>query len=200
VDATRKDRVAYAGFTASNQGDKSPGGQLSIEKSTLIGTVHTVSMELASNTIFLAQTAHRAAPVDVVRRQDGCVRFSYVPDGSRTPRLYNCQPARGNTSELVEPHFTSLRYGDPGYCQLLQRSPVKARQEGDNGADFRQGIDYNVEFQQAKNEAAIRQGADDEAEMGAYHDLFQPQRETNLRMRLGEYLRFTMEPGIIYVT
>jgi hypothetical protein len=200
VDATRKDRVAYAGFTVSNQGDRSPGGQLSIENSTLIGTVHTVSMELASNTIFLAQAAHRAAPVDVVRRQDGCVRFSYVPDGSRTPRLYNCQPTRGNTSELVEPHFTSLRYGDPGYCQLLQRSPVKARQEGDSGADFRQGIDYNVEFQQAKNEAAIRQGADDEAEMGAYHDLFQPQRETNLRMRLGEYLRFTMEPGIIYVT
>jgi hypothetical protein len=93
-----------------------------------------------------------------------------------------------------------LRYSDPGYCQLLQRSPVKARQEGDSGAEFRQGIDYNAEFQQAKNEAAIRQGADDEAEMGAFHDLFQSQRETNLRMRLAEYLRFTMEPGIIYVT
>jgi hypothetical protein len=203
VDATGKDRLAYAGSTrssASSPGDGSPGGQLSIENSTLIGRVHTVSMELASNTIFLAQAPGRAAPVDVVRRQDGCVRFSYVPDGSRTPRRYNCQPAKGNTSQLVEPQFTSLRYGDPGYCQLLQRSSVKPRQEGDSEAGFRQGIDYKVEFLQAKNEAAIRQGADDEAEMGAFHDLFQPQRETNLRLRLGEYLRFTMEAGIIYLT
>ncbi len=129
------------------------------------------------------------------------MRFSYVPDGSRTPRHYNCQPAKGTPSECVEPTFTSLRYGDPGYCQLLQRSPVKARQESaDDMANFRQGIDYIVEFQQAKSEAAIREGADDEAEMGAFHDLFQPQRETNLRMRLAEYLRFTLEPGIIYVT
>ena len=34
----------------------------------------------------------------------------------------------------------------------------------------------------------------------AYHDLFQPQRETNLRVRLNEYLRLGLEAGIIYVT
>ena len=193
VDATRKDSIAYGGYD-----DRSPGGQLSIENSTVIGRVYTVLLELASNTVFLAKGA---APVDVRKRQEGCVRFSYVPDGSRTPRHYNCQPVKGTPSECVEPTFTSLRYGDPSYCQLLQRSPVKARQESaDDQADFRLGIDYIVEFQQAKSEAAIREGADDEAEMGAFHDLFQPQRETNLRMRLAEYLRFTLEPGIIYVT
>jgi hypothetical protein len=31
--------------------------------------------------------------------------------------------------------------------------------------------------------------------MGAFHDLFQPQRETNLNVRLEEYLRFGLEAG-----
>ena len=43
-------------------------------------------------------------------------------------------------------------------------------------------------------------GADDEAEMGAFHDLFQPQRESNVRTRLREYLRFGLEAGIFYST
>jgi hypothetical protein len=46
----------------------------------------------------------------------------------------------------------------------------------------------------------IRTGADDEAEMGAFHDLFQPQRESNLRTRLDEYLRFGLEAGVFYET
>jgi hypothetical protein len=36
--------------------------------------------------------------------------------------------------------------------------------------------------------------------MGAFHDLMQPQRETNLRIRLEEYLPFGLVPGLIYVT
>jgi hypothetical protein len=71
----------------------------------------------------------------------------------------------------VRPVFTSLRYGDAGYCQLSLLCS-----------------------------AAIRQGADDEAEMGAFHNLFQPQRESNLRARLDEYLRFGLEAGIFYAS
>ena len=69
------------------------------------------------------------------------------------------------------PAFTSLRYADPGYCQLRRSVPE-----------------------------SIRAGADDEAEMGAFHDLFQPQRESNVRTRLDEYLRFGLEAGIFYQT
>jgi hypothetical protein len=36
--------------------------------------------------------------------------------------------------------------------------------------------------------------------MGAYHLLRQPFRETNLRVRLDEYLPFGLEPGIVHVT
>ena len=71
----------------------------------------------------------------------------------------------------MRPQFTSLRYGDPGYGQLALHCAVE-----------------------------IRTGADNEAEMGALHTLYQPQRETNLRVRLEEYLRFGLEAGIFYVT
>ena len=46
----------------------------------------------------------------------------------------------------------------------------------------------------------IRSGAEDEAEMGAFRSLYQPQRESNLRVRLEEYLRFGLEAGIIFAT
>jgi hypothetical protein len=105
------------------------------------------------------------------RRQTGCVRFSYLPLESEAPRRYRCRPENEAEAARVRPQFTSRGYGDPGYAQLSQGSAVE-----------------------------IRQGADDEAEMGAFHDLFQPQRETNLRVRLDEYLRFGLEAGIIYVT
>jgi hypothetical protein len=71
----------------------------------------------------------------------------------------------------VKPVFTSLRFGDSAYAQLSDLTPVE-----------------------------IREGADDEAEMGAFHDLYQPQRETNLRTRLDEYLRFGLEAGILHAT
>ena len=166
VDATSQHAIAYCGLD-----ETTAGAPLHVENSTLIGQVHTSLMELASNTIFLARrTGGERAPVQVARRQSGCVRYSYLPARSRVPRLYYCQPVDEQAAEWVHPQFTSLRYGDPGYCQLSRRTA---------------------------NE--IRRGADDESEMGAFHDLYQPQRETNLALRLKEYLRFTLEAGVYYL-
>ena len=167
VDAVTDTGVAYA----SDDG-KSAGGKLYVENSTFIGKVHTVLMELASNTIFLSDLEESdvwKAPVLAKKLQAGCVRFSYLPWISQVPRRYRCQPADEHQGIRVRPQFTSLRYGDAGYCQLSQRCALE-----------------------------IRQGADDEAEMGAFHDLYQPQRETNLRVCLDEYLRFGLEAGIFY--
>ena len=36
--------------------------------------------------------------------------------------------------------------------------------------------------------------------MGVYCHLKQPQRESNLRIRLDEYLPFGLDAGVIYVT
>jgi hypothetical protein len=46
----------------------------------------------------------------------------------------------------------------------------------------------------------IRQGASDESEMGVFHNLFQPQREANLRARLDEYTPAGMDAGIFFAS
>jgi hypothetical protein len=173
IDATAEDRVVYA----DPKDELAPGASLHIENSTIIGKVHTREIELASNSIFLARLAKNdswsnlGAAILSDKRQEGCVRFSYLPPDSRVPRRYHCQPATDADASRVRPQFTSLQYGNPGYGQLSQRCA-----------------------------AEIRQGADDEAEMGAFHNLYQPQRETNLRVRLDEYLRFGLEAGIFYAS
>jgi hypothetical protein len=169
LDAMATEKVAYSGLDGN-----SSGGTLEIRNCTVIGRVWTLTMKLASNTIFLASDAAEdswPAPVVADQRQQGCVRFSYLPLESLVPRRYYCQPRSVEDATRVRPQFTSLRYGDAGYCQLSAICPVE-----------------------------IWQGADDEVEMGAFHNLYQPQRETNLRVRLREYLRFGLEAGIFYVS
>jgi hypothetical protein len=157
--------IAYSGLLGFDA-----GAPLEIQNSTVIGKVHTQTMQLASNTIFLAALEDPdfwTAPVIAERLQEGCVRFSFVPPGSRVPRKFHCQPEDASQAARLRPIFNSLRYGDAEYCQL---SPHCA--------------------------AEIADGADDQAEMGAFHDLFQPQRISNLRTRLDEYLRFGLEAGV----
>jgi len=192
IDATSESAVAFSGVDAVRE---TAGGALSIENSTVIGKLRTVELVLASNSIFLAALAPAdtwAAPVRSEKKQSGCVRFSYVPPGSLTPRRFRCQPdleianridaaekaangpipqaqvnaIRADVLSWLVPSFSSLRHGAPDYAQLRGSCPVQ-----------------------------IRTGASDESEMGAFHDLFQPQRETNLKIRLEEYLRFGLEAG-----
>ena len=161
---------------------------LDIERTTFLGRVRVHELD-ASESIFTGR-------VDTERTQAGCVRFSFVPRGSRTPRRYRCQPDLGIKEALREalaadpgltpaekdavrqfvgdwlrPSFVTTTYGRPEYCQL---SPSCRRE--------------------------IRTGAEDGSEMGAYCHLKQPQRESNLRIRLDEYLPFGLDAGLIYVT
>ncbi len=166
VDATNATEIAYADLprAADPPGTIRPGGGLTVEKSTVIGRVSTQIIELASNTIFVADAPTGELAVRSEQTQQGCVRFSYLPINSRTPRRYRC-----HSSSEVRVQFTSLIYGEPSYAQLRDTCPVE-----------------------------IRRGADDESEMGVFHDLYQPQRETNLRIQLDEYLRFGLRAGIFY--
>jgi hypothetical protein len=193
VDANSSATVAYCDLDGVGA-----GGTVSVVNTTIIGTMHAELLKLASNSIFLSRTEDGSAPVRSERRQTGCVRFSWLPLEARVPRRYRCQPdleiaeriqaalAKSGTNTIsdgerqaikdavvasVVPAFTSLRYTDPGYGQLRLSVPEQ-----------------------------IRTGADDEAEMGAFHDLFQPQRESNIRTRLSEYLRFGLEAGVFYET
>ena len=168
IDATATTGTAYA---AAIDGI-GPGAPLTLNACTVIGKLHAVSLPLVSNSILLAGTESGdgwTAPVIAARRQEGCIRFSYLPDTARVPRRYHCLPESAARPEQAAPRFTSLRYGFAAYGQL-------ARSSGEQ----------------------LRTGADDEGEPGAFHSLYQPQRETNLRVRLNEYLRAGLEAGIFY--
>jgi hypothetical protein len=184
VDASDEDEIAFCGrapaggglLTVSSAADRktgdglTAGGHLTLEACTVLGKVHAERLDV-SNSLLLARRTGGGdpwpAPVWAERRQVGCMRFSFVPPGSRTPRRFHC--AGGEPAH--RPFHTSLRYGDPGYMQLRRST-----------------------------HPAIRTGASDESEMGVTHDLYGPQRETNLRIRMDEYLRYGLEAGFFYAT
>lgn len=160
-----------------------PGPVTSLERVTVFGKVYVRQLDLASETIF-------THPVVGERRQTGCMRFCSIPEGSRTPRRYRCQPdlavARRQAEldvttlppeELEEivwrmrPRFTSQRFGEAAFAQLS-----------------------------ASCAEEIRTGAEDGSEMGAFQMLQQPHRLANLKIALQEYLRFGLEAGIFLVT
>jgi hypothetical protein len=164
------------------------GAPLVTERSTFLGQVLVKSLQ-ASEVIFNALA-------NAARTQDGCVRFSYVPPGSHVPRRYRCQPDLEIEQEIADaaklnplitiaeknaitssvqgwlvPSFKAISYGSPFYVQLHIGCP-----------------------------AQILTGAEDGSEMGVFSQLKQPQRESNLKIRLQEYLPFGLQAGLIYVT
>jgi hypothetical protein len=162
---------------------------LNVQRSTVLGAISVKSIE--------ADASILRDIVAAVRRQKGCMRFCYVPDGSTTPRRYRCQPdfqvakqidaektaaggslppeeeadIRARIRSRIVPVFISTQYGDPGYAQLHRLCPEE-----------------------------ISTGAGDGSEMGAFSHLKQPQRRANLLTSLAEYLRVGLEAGIFYAT
>ena len=158
-----------------------------LKKTTVFGTTDCKTME-ADSCIF-------KAIVIAARRQAGCIRFSFVPPGSETPRKYRCQPELEINTQIEEqsktgvlsnadkaaigdkvinwllPAFTSVEYNHYAYAQLSINCP-----------------------------AQISTGAGNGSEMGAFNFLQQPQRLANLHIALNEYLPFGLEAGIFYTT
>ena len=168
VDALAAEHTAYADIAGTG-----PGGPLSVDTSTVVGKLHAAQLTV-SDSILHAQLADAdpdPAPVIIERRQAGYVRYSYVPPGAQLPMRYASRPKVSDSPSRMVPQFTSLRYGDPGYCQLGIGCP-----------------------------AEIRQGASDGAEMGVFHHLYAPQREAGLRVRLEEFLPFGLEAGMFHAS
>ena len=233
IDACGASNVAYAALDGAGG-----GAALTMAGCTVIGKVHATLLSLVSNCIVWAGLPAGdawAGPLLADRKQEGCVRFSYIPAGSVTPRQFECVvegygtnfPAWAASSNIVVgrviaatssgawflyrcvaggttgasapnfpgslgsivtdgtvtwknvgtagitpgPLFESLRYGDPGYAKLV-----------------------------ASTDDSVRRGADDGGEMGAFHLVLAPQRETDLRVRLQEYIPAGLEFGIFYET
>ncbi|HVQ07045.1 MAG TPA: hypothetical protein VMS43_01285 [Allosphingosinicella sp.] len=201
VDAAAADPAQSAsGVAYADPAGADFGGPLTLRAVTIFGKIMAERFDLVSDSILFASLAPGdtwPAPVRAERRQVGCMRFSYVPQGSITPRRYRCQPQlaidtaiaarakelggpvpaaerqaiQARATRRIVPGFTSRRYGRPAYAQLRRSTPHE-----------------------------IRAGASDESEMGGFHLLFAPQREANLNIRLDEYLRFALEAGLFFET
>ena len=139
------------------------GRDVHIDACTVIGSTKAETLQ-ASNAVLLEK-------VTVQRRQEGCVRFSYLPLDSDAPRRYRCQPDDAAGASRVRPRFESLRYGDPAFALLTETCATE-----------------------------IVMGADDEGEMGAWHFVQAPLRLRNLRIAIDEYLRFGLEAGVCVIT
>jgi hypothetical protein len=175
VDATSPDAIAYVAAVDSGTSRPTAGGTLTVGGCTVVGKVYVSLLSLASNSVFVARLT--------------------AADGSGTPPLWSAPlwaareqegcvrfsylPAGAITPRRFEcieeakgaprPRFSSSRYGDPGYVKLVPATPD-----------------------------AIRRGAHDGGELGAYHFLLAPLRETDLRVRLQEYLPVGLEFGVFY--
>ncbi|WP_321963652.1 hypothetical protein [Paraburkholderia sp. J7] len=182
IDALGPERVALGASDAP-----CADAVLEIRCSTVIGRVQAQRIDLALNTLF-------GGVVLACRRQTGCLRFCYVPPGSRTPRRYECQPdgvARAVGDQYlagdltlaerdallkaerlrVAPEFANVRYGSPRYGRLADTCAIE-----------------------------LRTGADDGSEMGVLHHLYEPQRAANLRQRLAEYTPAQTDAGLIFAS
>jgi len=166
------DATARDGVAFAAADDIAPGAELSLDACTVIGKVHMAQVGLISNSILFAGLSVAdtwTTPVRAARKQVGCVRFSWLPFESIVPGRHHCQPDSAEGAGAIAPRFSSLRYGTPAYAQLTTAT---------------------------LNE--ILRGADDESEMGVFHQLYGAQRVTNLRIRLAEYLRVSLNAGIFH--
>ncbi len=182
IDSTSENGAAILGL-----GEAVAPFELTVKRSTILGRVETHAIHMAENSLFTGK-------VMVARSQVGCLRFCYVPAGSRTPHRYDCQPDLINASVSrnetdggglprgakalqieerlrVEPQFVSTCYGEPQYCRLADSCAIE-----------------------------LKTGADDQSEMGVFHDLFEAHKEANLRARLEEYTPVGMSAGVLYAT
>jgi hypothetical protein len=138
IDATSDTRPAIQGIT------NCANLTLSIKASTVFGNVDIHAIELAENTIFTGQ-------VHVARKQIGCVRFSFVPAGSRTPRRYRCQP---DGKPDVMPFFESTRYGQPTYARLKSKTPPEITRGADDESEM--GVYHRLYEPQRTDNLTVR--------------------------------------------
>jgi hypothetical protein len=81
------------------------------------------------------------------------------------------EEAKARERRRVRPVFDSTRYGTPSYCRLAGTCATE-----------------------------ITEGANDESEMGVFHDLYQPLRAASLRARVDEFTPAGVDAGIFYAT
>jgi hypothetical protein len=153
--------VSVSDSVLDGAGIKRIGGaalHASLEGTTVRGRIDVRSLD-ASSCILQGRA-------EVEHRQIGCVRFSYVEPGSRTPRRHRCVPEPGEETAVV-PAYLSTEPGSPAYLVLA-----------------------------ASCSPRISEGGEGDAEMGVHHHLRRPSRLRAAQRQLTPYLPVGVELGI----
>lgn len=171
IDATSRTNLAYASADES-----SGGGALTLTGCTVIGKVHATLLSLISDCIIWAELFETGSPSDP---RAAALLADRQQEGCVRFSFLPATTVIPRQFECVfegapgfdVPLFYSLRYGHPAYCKLNPCTPD-----------------------------TVRRGADDGGEMGAFHFVQAPMLETDLRVRMQEYLPAGLEFGIFYET
>lgn len=144
-------------------------GELTMEGCAVVGKVHATLLNLVSNTVFWAGLKNADSWTTPLLAERK--QAGCVRFSFLPPHAVT--PRRFECVEQspgsAQPLFYSLRYGQPAYAKLLPAT-----------------------------QDAVRRGADDGGEMGAFHFVLAPLRETDLIIRMQEYIPAGLEFGIIY--
>jgi len=154
-------------FTGEDSALALSDGEVDLSRCTLLGPayVHRLSAsECILDDIVLVDDP-----------QHGCVHFSACAVGSVLPRQYESVSIAPKS-----PLFTSDRFGQPGYAQLLS-SVDNAILSGTTGA-------------------TISEGAQDGSEIGVFAREKNPIKERSLLIKYEEFMPLGLTPVIIYVT
>lgn len=111
------------------------GPPLTTEAATVFGPVVARQVQLSDSIVTGALVAQR--------RQTGCVRYSWLGPGSRTPRRFHCRCA--DTGDAV-PAFVATRYPAPAFGQLAPWSPGTIGAGAADGAEM--GVFHDVQSPQ----------------------------------------------------
>jgi hypothetical protein len=185
LDATAPDAVAYCGrvlpaapalLSVQSAADLligdglTAGAALTVTTSTCFGGIHAEILEVSDSLLVADSPGPVSWPAPVWAHERQQSCIRFSYLPTDSRVGRRFECQPDGTADIV-PTFTSVHFGDPAYCQLDVITPPE-----------------------------IRRGADDESEMGATHALFIPALETNLCIRLNEYLRFGLSAGFIYAS
>ena len=155
---TMSDSIVHTTKSTTPVAIRQPLGVLDIQRCTVIGRIDVHQIEASE--VLCTET------ITVDDLQSGCIRFSAFAAGSEVPRAYRCV-----TLDDRRGLFASIRFGDPGYCQL---SDVAA--------------------------STIIRGGEDGTEIGAFNSLLNPIKLDSLRAKVDEFLPFGLIPMFITET
>jgi hypothetical protein len=114
--------------------------------------VHATLLTLVTDSIiWAAMSTAGVSGLVADRKQQGCVRFSFLPFDAVTPPPYQC------IAEAIAqptPYFISMRYGQPGYLKLMAGTQASIRRGADDGGEM--GVYHFLLAPQRERDLQIR--------------------------------------------